>query len=149
MKMKMKMKLKIKKSTGITKNAKELSEIEKDVIASIQKKKILLSFRPLLNTYSNVIDTYEIAVKLNSHSKRRLFYLESILPIINRLGLGREYDFTLIKHVIDLLPLVDDTISFTFNLSPFSLRDHCFSRKAFYLPGREKGRSIPSHHPTL
>lgn len=119
-----------KKKTGITKNAKELSELEKDVIASIQQKKILLSFRPLLNTYSNIIDTYEIAVKLNSHSKKTILP-RVYLPIINRLGLGREYDFTLIKHVIDLLPLVDNTISFTFNLSPFSLRDHAFQEKLF------------------
>jgi len=52
------------------------------------------------------------------------------LPIINRLGLGRKYDLTLIKHVIDLLPLVDN-ISFTFNLSPFSLRDSSFQEKVF------------------
>jgi len=53
------------------------------------------------------------------------------LPIVNRLGLGREYDYTLVTHIIDLLPLVDKEISFTFNLSPFSLRDKTFQNKVF------------------
>jgi EAL domain-containing protein (putative c-di-GMP-specific phosphodiesterase class I) len=116
--------------TDTTKNAKELSNIEKDVIHSIQKKNLLLSFRPLLNTHTDIIDTYEIAVKLRSDTKKDILP-RVFLPIVNRLGLGREYDFTLVKHVIDFLPLVDDTISFTFNLSPFSLRDSDFQKKLF------------------
>jgi EAL domain-containing protein (putative c-di-GMP-specific phosphodiesterase class I) len=120
------------KESGLesSKDAKELSHIESSVIKSIQQQKLLLSFRPLLNTRSDTIDTYEIAIKLkteaNKHILPRVF-----LPIVNRLGLGREYDFTLVKHVIDLLPLVDKTISFTFNLSPFSLRDKEFQKKVF------------------
>lgn len=113
-----------------TKDAKELSGIEHCVIESIKNKNLILSFRPLFNTSKETIDIYEIAVKLQSRDNKyilpRLF-----LPIVNRLGLGREYDFTLIKHVIDLLPLVDDTISFTFNLSPFSLRDANFQKRLF------------------
>ena len=111
------------------KDAKELSNIEKDVIASIQKKKLLLTFRPLLNISSDTIDTYEIAVKLKSETHQDILP-RVYLPIINRLGLGREYDLTLIKHVIDLLPLIDH-VSFTFNLSPFSLRDSSFQEKVF------------------
>jgi len=118
------------KHTQYIKDASELSSIEKDVISTIQKKKLLLSFRPLQNTSSDTIDTYEIAVKLNSETHQDILP-RVYLPIINRLGLGRDYDLTLIKHVIDLLPLVDDTISFTFNLSPFSLRDSSFQEKLF------------------
>ncbi|MGB5507134.1 MAG: GGDEF domain-containing protein [Sulfurovum sp.] len=118
------------KNMHTIKDAKELSSIEKDVIAIIQKKKLLLTFRPLLNISSDTIDTYEIAVKLKSESHQDILP-RVYLPIINRLGLGREYDLTLIKHVIDLLPLVDKTISFTFNLSPFSLRDSSFQEKLF------------------
>ena len=112
------------------KDAKELSSIEKDVITAIQKEKLLLSFRPLLNTKTDTIDTYEIAIKLKSETHQDILP-RVFLPIINRLGLGREYDFALIKHLIDLLPLIDDTISFTFNLSPFSLRDSSFQEKLF------------------
>ncbi len=113
-----------------TKDAKELSHIEKNVIEAIQAKKILLSFRPLLNTYTEQIDTYEVAIKLKSDTQQDILP-RIFLPIINRLGLGRDYDFTLLKHVVDLLSLVDKNISFTFNLSPFSLRDKIFQKKVF------------------
>lgn len=122
----------IKEKEQKAQDAKSLSLIEKDVIKSIQNKNLLLSFRPLLNTQTDSIDTYELAIKLqsvgNPHILPRVF-----LPIVNRLGLGREYDFMLISHVIDLLSLVDENISFSFNLSPFSLRDKNFQEKLFTL----------------
>lgn len=114
-----------------TQDAKELTEIEQYVISAIKNKNLLLSFRPLLNTQNDTIDTYEIAVKLKCHINKEDILPRIFLPIINRLGLGRDYDFTLIKHVIDLLPLVDNNISFTFNLSPFSLRNISFQNKVF------------------
>lgn len=112
------------------KDSEELSSIEKDVIETIQKRKLLLTFRPLFNISNDTIDTYEIAVKLRSETHKDILP-RVYLPIVNRLGLGRKYDLTLVKHVIDLLPLVDNTISFTFNLSPFSLRDTSFQEKVF------------------
>jgi EAL domain-containing protein (putative c-di-GMP-specific phosphodiesterase class I)/GGDEF domain-containing protein len=113
-----------------SKDAKELSTIENSVIKSIQNKNLLLSFRPLLNTHTDVIDVYEIAIKLKSELGNDILP-RIFLPIVNRLGLGREYDYTLVTHIIDLLPLVDKEISFTFNLSPFSLRDKTFQNKVF------------------
>ena len=111
-------------------DAEALSSIEKCVILSLQNKSLILSFRPLLNTHSDKIDTYEIAVKLKAASGEDILP-RVFLPIINRLGLGRDYDLTLVKHVIDLLPLVNESISFTFNLSPFSLRDQNFQEQFF------------------
>ena len=118
------------KYVHIIKDAKELSSIEQDVIRTIQQKKLLLSFRPLLDTQTDIINIYEIAVKLKSETRQDILP-RVFLPIVNRLGLGRDYDLTLIKHVIDLLPLLDESISFTFNLSPFSLRDSSFQAKLF------------------
>ena len=117
------------KSTVI-KDAKAISEEEKSIIDSLKNKNLILSFRPLLNTKTEKIDIYEISVKLHS-SENGDILPRVYLPIINRLGLGREYDFTLVKHIIDLLPLVDDQISLSFNLSPFSLRDENFQEKFF------------------
>jgi len=114
-----------------TQDAKALTEIEQHVISAIKNTSLLLSFRPMMNTQSDTIDTYEIAVKLKCPSLKEDILPRIFLPIVNRLGLGREYDFTLVKHVIDLLPLVDKNISFTFNLSPFSLRDKGFQAKVF------------------
>ena len=127
----------IEKNIPVTKDATEISDMEKSIIASIKNNDLLLSFRPLLNTEKNVIDIYEIAVKLNTDKSGNILP-RVYLPVINRLGLGREYDFTLLKHIIDLLPLVDESISLTFNLSPFSLRDPSFQEKFFnYLDPKE------------
>ena len=118
------------------KDAKILSHIEALIIDAVQQKKLLLHFRPLLNTQTHKVDIYETTVKLASDKEDILPRV--FLPIINRLGLGREYDFMLIEHIIKLLPLVDKKISFTFNLSPYSLRDHTFQNKVFKLIKEEK-----------
>ncbi len=115
---------------SIIKDAQEFSKLEENVISAIKKESLILSFRPLLNTHSNKIDIYEIAVKLKIEGSNDILP-RVYLPIVNRLGLGREYDLILIKHIIDLLPLIDSTISLTFNLSPFSLRDSSFQEKFF------------------
>jgi len=114
-----------------TQDAKALTEIEQYVISAIKNKNLLLTFRPMLNTQSETIDIYEIAVRLKCHTLNEDILPRVYLPIVNRLGLGREYDFTLVKHVIDILPLIDKNISFTFNLSPFSLRDKKFQENLF------------------
>ena len=117
---------------NLIKDAKEVSETEACVISTLQSKKLLLSFRPLLNVKTDKIDIYEITVKLRSFKNGDILP-RVYLPIINRLGLGREYDMALVEHIVNLLPLVEDTISFSFNLSPFSLRDEHFQEKFFSL----------------
>ncbi len=129
------------KESTVTKDAKEISETEACIIKSIQEKNLILSFRPLLNTKNNMIDIYEISVKLKEKQMGNILP-RVYLPIVNRLGLGREYDLTLVQHVVDLLPLIDENISLSFNLSPFSLRDENFQEKFFaYL---EKSKVNPS-----
>jgi len=120
-----------KKNNHISKNAQEVSQVEENIISAIHKKKVILNFTPLLHTQNNQVDIYTISAKLTS-DKIGDILPRVYLPVINRLGLGREYDFILFKHIIDLLPLVDESISFTFNLSPFSLRDKTFQDKFFH-----------------
>jgi EAL domain-containing protein (putative c-di-GMP-specific phosphodiesterase class I) len=114
----------------IIQDEKEISEVEQSIISSLKNKDLLLNFRPLLNTVTNKIDIYEISVKLKS-AKHTSILPRVYLPVINRLGFGRDYDLTLFQHVIDLLPLIDDSISLSFNLSPFSLRDEHFQKNFF------------------
>ncbi len=113
-------------------DAQELSQTEASVIQALKEKSLLLSFRPLLNVRTDTVDIYEISVKLKSSEMGNILP-RIFLPIVNRLGLGREYDLAIFKHVLELLPLVDETISFSFNLSPFSLRDENFQDKFFTL----------------
>ena len=119
-----------KSNPATTRDAKELNEIEKCVRDTLQKQKLLLSFKPLFHIKTKQINGYEITVTLPSHTKKPILP-RVFLPIINRLGLGREYDFMLVKHIIDLLPLLDEHLSFSFNISPFSLRDTHFQEKVF------------------
>ena len=119
-----------KKKFNTIKDAKEISETEKEIVNSIKNKSLTLSFRPLQNTTTGKIDIYEVAIKLKS-SKLGNILPRVYLPILNRLGLGREYDLIVIKQIIDTLPLIDESISFQFNISPFSLRDDKFQKEFF------------------
>ena len=110
-------------------DAKDISQIEKDIIDALHYKRFNLSFRPIQNIKTNSIDIYELSVKLSQGNKEIL--PKTFLPIINRLGLGREYDMILFEKVLAILPLLDKHISLSFNLSPFSLRDEKFQTEFF------------------
>jgi EAL domain-containing protein (putative c-di-GMP-specific phosphodiesterase class I)/GGDEF domain-containing protein len=114
------------------KKADELNKTEKAIIEALNLKQFKLSFRPLKSTQSHEIDIYEIVAKMMSNTQGEILP-RVYLPIINRLDLGVEYDLSLVEHIIKLLPLVDEDISFTFNLSPFSLRNKNFQEKFFAL----------------
>ena len=126
-----------KSHKDLVKDANEVSQVEDDIKNAINNEKLVLSFRPLQRADSGEIDIYEISTKLKSAKSGKILP-RVYLPVVNRLGLGRDYDFILFKHVVDLLPLVDKHISFSFNLSPFSLRDSVFQNKIFdYLEERD------------
>ena len=118
------------------KNAQELGKTEQDIINALHHRAFRLTFRPLLNTRTNSIDIYEIVAKLVSQEQQEILP-RIYLPIINRMGLGSEYDFALTEYIVKFLPLLDDHISLTFNLSPFSLRNKVFQEKFFALIERE------------
>jgi EAL domain-containing protein (putative c-di-GMP-specific phosphodiesterase class I)/GGDEF domain-containing protein len=110
-------------------DAQDISQIESYTIEALKHKELKLSFRPILNLKKNRIDIYELSTKL--YYKRKTILPKTFLPIINRLGLGREYDLILFEKVLDILPLIDDDICISFNLSPFSLRDSTFQKTFF------------------
>jgi len=117
-----------KKATPIY-DAKDISQIESYTIEALKNKELKLSFRPILNLAKNRVDIYELSAKLSHNHKDIL--PKTFLPIINRLGLGRDYDLLLFEKVLETLPLIDDDICISFNLSPFSLRDSTFQQKFF------------------
>ena len=119
------------------KNAKEISQLEDDITHALKHKQFRLTFRPLKNAHTGKIDIYEIVAKIVTPDHKEILP-RVYLPIINRLGLGVEYDLALSEHIIKLLPLIDDKVSFTFNLSPFSLRNRSFQEKFFALINQHK-----------
>ena len=118
------------KQMSAVKDSKELSKIETSILQALEDRTLLLSFRPILNVKKNIIDIYEVSVKLRSTDKGEILP-KVYLPIINRLGKGRVYDMALVEHILKLLPLVDEHICLSFNLSPFSLRDESFQNDFF------------------
>jgi len=118
-------------SKSNVKDSQELSEIEACILHALETKSLVLSFRPILNTRTNKIDIYEVSVKLKSINRGEILP-RVYLPIINRLGKGRVYDMVLVEHILKLLPLVDNHICLSFNLSPFSLRNESFQKEFFH-----------------
>jgi len=114
----------------IVEDARKLSSIEENIIQAIEAKTLSLQFRPLYHIQKETIDIYEISVKLQAPQQGKILP-RVYLPIVNRLGLGRAYDMALVEHVLKLLPLIDEKTSFSFNLSPFSLRDKTFQKQFF------------------
>jgi EAL domain-containing protein (putative c-di-GMP-specific phosphodiesterase class I) len=51
------------------------------------------------------------------------------LPIINRLGFGQIYDMLIVKQIVKTISQIDDNVSLSFNLSPYSIRDKTFLQK--------------------
>lgn len=118
--------------SNTVKPAEELGKTEQSIIEALKNKQFKMSFRPLESTKTGQVEIYEIISKLRGPNEEDILP-RVYLPIINRLGLGVEYDLSLVEHIIKLLPLIDENISFTFNLSPFSLRNKYFQERFFSL----------------
>ena len=106
-------------------DARELSLEEQRVMEALERGAIALSFRPLLNLHTNRRDLYEVGVRMRA-SGGGLIAPRDFLPIVNRHNLGQHYDLLIFRKLLELAPLVDEEISFSFNLSPFSLRNEKF-----------------------
>ncbi len=120
-----------KKPTPV-KDATLLSKLERSVITALEKESINLYFRPLYNIKKEAIDSYEIAIKLKTEEGKEILPRD-YLPIVNRQGLGRTYDFAIFRRIVEIALLTEDHISYSFNLSPFSLRDRDFLENVFKL----------------
>jgi len=107
-----------------------ISKLETDIVRAVHDKSLQFSFRPLQNTLNDKIEIYEISIKLKTIDSGRILP-KIYLPIVNSLGLGRVYDMVLFEKVLAILPLLDDNVCISFNLSPFSLRDEKFQAEFF------------------
>lgn len=113
-------------------SSKELHHLENEVIHALKKRKFKLTFRPIVDTKENKTTIYEVITNLSTRNHTEIL-ARDFLPIINRLSLGIEYDLSLVEYIIKLLMQIDNSLSFAFNLSPYSLRDKTFQKKFFVL----------------
>ncbi len=105
--------------------AREISEAERRVIDALERGALALSFRPLRNLRSGRPDIYEVGVKMRGE-EGKVIAPKEFLPIVNRHGLGERYDLLIVERILEIARLSEETISLSFNLSPFSLRKQEF-----------------------
>jgi EAL domain-containing protein (putative c-di-GMP-specific phosphodiesterase class I) len=106
-------------------DARQLSQAEQNVIEALERKDLFFLFRPLKNLHSGQADIYEVTVKMHGSDGSTIAPRE-FLPIINRHDLGDVYDLLIVERVLEYAHLVDESVSLSFNLSPFSLRKSAF-----------------------
>lgn len=115
-----------------TKNTKEKSEkkvnpktLEYEIVEAIESEKLHLHYVPTLNTHTNEIDLFEVGVRLETLNGGVL-PPKKFIPVVNRLGLEKSFDEALFKAVCKDAMRTDCNIRFSFNISPFSLRNESF-----------------------
>jgi len=122
-------------------DARKLSEEEMEVVRALENRALSLQFRPLKNLRSGRADIFEVVVKMKAQDGR-FIAPRDFLPIINRHDLGGEYDLLIFEQVLQTAGLIDEKISLSFNLSPFSLRKEIFIERFFEM--LEKSGVSPS-----
>jgi len=118
---------KAKSKKMILKDSKKEKELEEAITSALTQDSVIFTFRPLQNTKTNNIDIYTISVKLKTTMGEIL--PRTYLPIINRLGFGQIYDMLIVKQIVKTISQIDDNVSLSFNLSPYSIRDKTFLQK--------------------
>jgi EAL domain-containing protein (putative c-di-GMP-specific phosphodiesterase class I)/GGDEF domain-containing protein len=116
--------------TAKVSDARKLSEDERAVLDALERRDLELQFRPLKNLKTGQKDIYEVGVKMRDASGAPIAPRD-FLPIVNRQDLGEVYDLLILERVLEDASLLDESISLSFNLSPFSLRKERFFEEFF------------------
>lgn len=103
----------------------DLSRMDNEIIEAIESGSLKLHFTPTLNAKSGKIDLFEVGMKLQT-ANFDLLPPRQFIPAVNRLGYERILDEVLIDKVCRTAAEIDDTLSLTFNISPYSLRSKNF-----------------------
>ncbi len=106
----------------------EANKFEKFIIDTVENKSLSIRFQPSFNLKTLRFDLIEIIVKLIDKDGS-IIHPSQFIPVINRLGFEKRFDQILIEKVLktieeDKLP---KNIYYSFNLSPFSIRDKKFT----------------------
>lgn len=106
------------------------SELELSVIHAVKEKKFSMLFQKVTEQGSTVI--VESSIKLYSR-ENKLIHQKSYIPVVNRLGLSREFDTLILEYLIDLCCKSDNSLIFALTLFPSTVRNHAFVEKAHIL----------------
>jgi len=96
-------------------------ELESSVIQAIQTENISAMYQTVF--IQNIVAFWECFIKLQT-ADGKLIFPKTYKKIINKLGLGTDFDLMVIKYIVTQCPRKD--IIYAINLLPTSLRDENF-----------------------
>ncbi len=99
--------------------------LEREIVDAVKAKRLLLHYIPTLNTHTKSIDLFEVGVRLKTEHSG-ILPPKKFIPVVNRLGLERSFDEALFRSICKDAKMVESKIRFSFNISPFSLRNESF-----------------------
>ena len=103
----------------------DVDRLEREIVEAIERGDLHLHFIPSLNLKTDTVDLFEVAVRLHTHNND-ILPPKKFIPVVNRLGLEKSFDTALFSAVCRTAKEVAPELSFSFNVSPFSLRDETF-----------------------
>lgn len=103
------------------------SELEISVINAIKERRFSLQFQVALEHGEQTI--VESSVKL-MNSEGRLIHQKNYIPVINRLGLSREFDTMLLEKVVETCMRESQPLIYAINLFPSTVRNQKFFEQA-------------------
>ncbi|WP_300362771.1 GGDEF domain-containing protein [Hydrogenimonas sp.] len=116
--------------SGVSKKEKpekklDINLLEEEIVEAVRHGSLLLHYIPTLNAKKDRIDLFEVGVRLKTKSNG-ILPPKKFIPAVNRLGLEKEFDAALFEAICEDAAKVDPDIRFSFNISPFSLRNDSF-----------------------
>ena len=110
---------------------KNLTKFEQEIVQAVNDGALIMSFKPVSELQNSCVDLYEAIIKLQTRSYG-ILPTAKYIPVINRLDLEQKFDLAIVRHISQILAQ-SDSLSISFNLSPFSLRSIEFANKFFDL----------------
>ena len=103
----------------------DLSQRDSEIVEAIEAGRLLLHFVPIWHREKEAVDLFEVGVRLQT-DQSGILPPKKFIPVVNRLGLEKRFDLRLCQILCDLASQIDEIYRFSFNISPFSLRNDAF-----------------------
>ncbi|WP_353661591.1 GGDEF domain-containing protein [Hydrogenimonas sp. SS33] len=114
----------------------DINRLEEDIVEAIEAGRLRLHYIPSMNLQSGTVDLFEVGVRLETR-ENGILPPKKFIPAVNRLGLENRFDTALFEAVCRDAKRVGPPIRFSFNISPFSLRNERFVQSVKEIAGQE------------
>ncbi|BDY13079.1 EAL domain-containing protein [Hydrogenimonas cancrithermarum] len=114
----------------------DIGVLEKEIVEAVTNGDLLLHYIPTFHTKTDTIDLFEVGVKLKT-AHNGILPPKKFIPVVNRLGYERIFDEKLFHAICRDAKKVEKGIRFSFNISPFSLRNEDFVETIKEIAGKE------------